>query len=175
MAGERAFADYAMMAPGKETQDFWIWRAGRGSFAGAAEDGRLTPEGREGDGPGPFEQPNSARAVGEEVGAFSQGDSPLQAPSPQPGATAPGSLLVTQGPGRLEVQAASHWEQGRWTLTLSRPLTGSEAEDATFRAGGEYRFGLAVLDGVSLDHNAARAPVRLYLVPTAEAAGGGGE
>lgn len=165
MAGPRAIADYRMAAPaGEPPLDFWIWRPGRGTPEGLAEDGRLGPGGWEGDGPGELFGPNSVRAISGKPDAFGPGDRPWEAPPPEPGARAPGHRLVISAPGRLEVQAAAHRRRGTWVLTLSRGFTGSDPGDVRFAPGTEAVFGLAVLDGVDKDHVAVPVPIRLVLV-----------
>jgi len=165
MAGPRAFADYRMATPqGGGPLDFWVWRAGRGGRAGTVEDGRLTAKGREGDAPGELFEPNSARARAEVGDVFGSGDRPWDAPAPEPGARAPGFLVVDPSPGRGEVEAQVARGRGTWRLTLSRRLLGQDSEDVRFEPGGEVAFGLAILDGVEKDHTAVPAPIRLILV-----------
>jgi hypothetical protein len=164
MAEPRAFAEYAMVAPeGSAPLDLWVWRAGRGRVGGVAEDAHLGPKGREGDSPGDFDAPNStnARSGGR---PYQAGDTPIQAPVPEPGATAPGRVLLPSAPGRTEVASWSHRAEGRWAVVLSRTLRGRDAGDVEFIPGREYRFGLSTLDGVVKDHNAVAGPVRLVLV-----------
>jgi hypothetical protein len=165
MAGPRAIADYRMAAPaGEPPLDFWIWRPGRGTPEGLAEDGRLGPGGWEGDGPGELFGPNSVRAMAGKPDAFGLGDRPWEAPPPEPGARAPGHRLVNVDPGRLEVQAEAYRRRGAWVLTLSRAFTGSDPGDVRVAPGQEAVFGLAVLDGVEKDHVAVPVPIRLVLV-----------
>lgn len=171
MAGKRAFADYVMAAPGETPLDFWIWRAGRETLEGVAEDAVLTPQGKNGDGvagapeASPFERSNSLRLREGKTGVFAEGDAPARAPAPEPGLLVPGFELADRSPGRNEIDAAARHERGGWTVTLSRALAGKDPGDAAFRPGEETLFGLAVLDGVALDHNAAGVPVRLLLAP----------
>jgi len=56
-------------------------------------------------------------------------------------------------------------------VTLGRDLVPVDAGDLVFREGGEYRFGLALLDGVEKDHLAVPVPVRLVLVKRSSLAG----
>ncbi len=166
MAGDRGFADYMMRTPDQARLDFWIWRAGRGDGikAGGVEDGYLGPEGKEGDTPGEFEKPNSTLAAQEGCELFGEGDQPLVAPEGGPGMTAPGYLIVDDSAGRNEVDAVASHTDGQWVLTLSRDLTPLDLGDVVFTAGVEYQFGLALLDGVALDHNAVNMPVTLVVV-----------
>lgn len=167
MAEPRAFAEYAMAAPtGSLPLDLWVWRAGRGPRGGAAEDARLGPEGRDGDGPGDFDAPNSAeaRAGGQ---PFQAGDAPLETPPPGPGATAPGRVLLPSPPGRTEVSATLSRSEGRWAVVLSRRLRGLDADDVSFAPGHDQWLGISTLDGVAKDHNAVADPIRLVLVDRA--------
>lgn len=167
MAEPRAFAEYAMVAPaGGPALDLWVWRAGRGPAGGAAEDAHLGPDGRQGDGPGDFDAPNSvaARAGGP---PFQVGDAPLEAPAPGPGAAAPGRRLLPAPPGRTEVGSSSSRAEGRWVVVLWRSLRGLDAGDVAFAPGREQWLGLSTLDGVVKDHNAVSAPIRLVLVDRA--------
>jgi len=164
MAEPRAFAEYAMASPeGSRPLDLWVWRAGRGRVTGAAEDAHLGPKGREGDSPGDFDAPNSVNARSGSR-PFQAGDAPVQAPAAEPGATAPGRVLLSSSPGRTEVEAKSHRTDGRWVVVLSRALRGLDADDVALLPGREVRFGLSTLDGVARDHNAVAGPVRLLLV-----------
>lgn len=188
MAGKRAFADYAMETREGSSLDFWVWRAGRGTPAGAAEDAFLSPAGRIGDGqpavassgtlrsggPGSFDRPNSLLWREGREGMFGETDAPLEAPVPEPGAVAVGQVLADSSPGRNEVAGSGVHDSGGWTVTLSRAFTGSDAGDGTFRPGLDYVFGLAVRDGVALDHNAVAVPVRLRLVTLEEMRRNGG-
>ena len=47
---------------------------------------------------------------------------------------------------------------------MIRSLKGLDRGDVEFEPGGEYQFGLALLDSVALDHNAVARPIRLKLV-----------
>ncbi len=166
VAGNRAFADYRMAAPaGADDQDLWVWRAGRGEVGGAAEDARLTADGRQGDGPGELYEANSVHAPGGQHLPFGPGDAPREAPAPEPGARAPGyRRLDSAPPGRLEVAARAERGRGTWRVTLSRARTGTDPEDLRFGPGQEVAFGLALLDGVNRDHLAVPDPVYLVLV-----------
>jgi hypothetical protein len=164
MAGVRGFADFRMATKPKEALDFWIWRSGRARDGGFAEDALLTDQGRVGKAATELFAPNSLREWDKTAPPFSEGDTPRQAPDPEPGATAPGYLLTGSTAGRTQVDAVGRHERGVWEVTLSRPLKGVDATDATFAPGQETRFGLALLDGVAKDHNAVNTPVHLLLV-----------
>lgn len=167
--GGRAFADYAMAADGAEN-DFWIWRAGRGGVSGSVEDGRLTQEGKMPDGNVEYEIPNSmAASKGKDApGVFGEEDGPKI-----PGENfTPGYLIAAADPGTLEVTGEATRRDGVWTLTLSRGLKGLDPGDVTFVPGGEYSFGMAVLDGVAKDHNAVSKGITIKLVKPGEVAGG---
>ena len=171
MAGKRAFADYRMAAPDGTEMDFWVWRAGRGRPGGMAEDASLDSRGRSGDAPGELYVSNSLRSYLGQPDAFGAGDAPWKAVDPEPGARAPAFLPNEPTPGWIEVEAMGARGRGAWRVTLSRDLTPVDAGDLIFQEGGEYRFGLAVLDGVQRDHLAVPMPVRLVLVKRSSLAG----
>ena len=167
--GARAFGDFQMSAGEGRKLDFWIWKAGRGGPGGAVEVARLTAEGRKSMGPEDFETPNSVLAASKGLSgladqAFGENDAPLKTPETGDERTAPGYLVTASEPSRTEVSANATHENGAWTLTVSRRLTGMDPDDVKFVAGGEYSFGLAVIDGVARDHNAVSAPVVIRLV-----------
>ncbi len=177
MAGPRGFADYAMAAPAEWGElDLWVWKAGRKGAGGAAEDARIAGNGRAGDGEGDLFLPNSTRARSGEGDAFRAGDGPVWTPAPEPDAWAP-AFLVREHPeaGRTEVAAEGRWESGRWTVTFRRALAGRDAGDVVLRPGQDVTFGLALLDGVSLDHNAVPETLRLRVVARDELSGAVGD
>ncbi len=156
-AGPMAFVDYRMATPPAwGTLDLWVWKAGWGRVAGAADDMGLGPAGRQPDRPGERFPPNLAE---------DGGGGPLRVPRAEPGAEAPAFLDRGAQPGRDEVRAQGRWDGGRWEVTFSRALRGRDPGDVVLEPGGLYRVGLAFLDGVSEDHNAVPDPVRLWLVP----------
>lgn len=176
MAGaKKSSAEFSMVAPEGSAADFWIWRSGRARPGGMAEDATLTPKGKAADGlsKDPLFIPNSNRAKKGLPEAFYPGDLPIAFPIPEPRASAMGYILAEDAPGRTEVDARGEYSSGRWVLTLARPLKTSSPEDVTFAPGGEYQFGLAILDGVALDHNATRKPLHLTLVTQSPESGTG--
>ena len=173
MAGDRALADYAMsVGPGEPPLDFWVWRAGYGTLAGIAVDAALSDRGRSDDGGEPVTsfRPNSVFATSGGAQSFGDGDGPLEAPRPSPGGQVAGYLTGVLPAGRSEVSAVAERTAAGWTLTLSRPLSGADPGDLEFVPGGEYVFGLSILDAVDRDHLVVPEPIRLRLVPV-----GGGE
>mgnify|MGYP001449181201 CR=1 FL=1 len=167
MAGEmKATADFAMETQTNTVKDFWIWRSGRGAPGGMAEDATLSERGRVSDTGDTWElfTPNSKKAESGQENTFSEGDAPIKHPHESIDAVAPGELLADGSYDRLEVSATGKYLEGRWVVTISRSLTPVGKGDVTFSPGGEYFFGVAVLDGVGNDHNAGRIPLRLKLV-----------
>ncbi|PLX43950.1 MAG: hypothetical protein C0609_06695 [Deltaproteobacteria bacterium] len=167
MAGEmKATADFAMETSEGTLKDFWIWRSGRGGSGGMAEDATLSERGRVSDTGEERElfTPNSRNAAEGDKEIFTDGDVPIKHPEEKLNASAPGELLADESYDRLEVSANGEYREGRWVVTLSRPLAPAGSADVTFYAGGEYFFGVAVIDGVGTDHNAGRFPLRLKLV-----------
>ncbi len=175
LAGRQGFSDYAMAASEAGVLDLWVWKAGWGGPAGAADDGRLTPRGREPDAPGERFVENASRARSGGSGVFGPEDAPLEAPPPDPAAWAPGFVERPAPAGRTEVVGRGRWRDGWWEVVLSRPLRGQDPEDVRFDPGREVLVGVALLDGVARDHNAVSAPVRLELVPAGDLAGREGE
>jgi len=156
MAGPRAFADYQMATPeGWGRLDLWEWKAGWGSLDGAADDLFLGPGGREPDVPGERFVENLVRDAG----------GPMEAPAPEPGAQAPAFVDRAPPSGRTEVEATGRWTAGRWSVTFSRALRGTDPGDVVLEPGDVYPVGIALLDGVNEDHNAVAEPVRIWLVP----------
>ncbi len=194
MAGDRGLADYRMRAPktskggadktggSAAPLDFWIWRAGRAQAAGSVEDAALTTGGKVGDGPHgaeSFGRYNSKRVKNADNASaaftapagqrpFGEWDEPLFTSfSGSDSSTLPGILIADKTPDRNEVEGVGVYRDGRWTLTMKRKLTPLTGEDVTFRPGGQYLLGLALIDGVALDHNAVPAPTKLILVDKA--------
>ncbi len=156
MAGVRAFADYRMSTPEAWGRlDLWEWKAGWGGLAGVADDLSLGPEGRGPDVPGERFMENRAPDA----------DGPLLAPDPEPGAEAPAFVDRASPSGRTEVEAEGRWVAGRWIVTFSRDLRGTDPGDVVLEPGAVYPVGIALLDGVSEDHTAVAEPVRIWLVP----------
>lgn len=167
MAGDRALADYTMsVGPEAEPLDFWIWRAGFGTVAGVAVDAVLSELGRLDDGGEPTAsfRPNSVRATSGVGPAFADGDRPVEAPRPVPGAQVAGYLAGALPAGRSEVTAEAEWNQAGWVVTLSRVLSGADPGDVAFVPGGDYVFGLSIMDAVDVDHLVVPEPIRLRLV-----------
>lgn len=176
-AGGVSVGEFAMASRGREEYDFWVWKTGRTGQPTEVEDGKLGPEGRTGDGPDEFEIPNSALAAmgGAASGGaqpFGGNDAPLKTPGGEPGDRADAFFVRADQPSRTEIEGRASRGDGVWTLTLKRPLAGLSPEDVKFEPGGEYSFGLAVLDGVARDHNAALKPVRMKLVGPGEVGAG---
>ncbi|HSH69884.1 MAG TPA: ethylbenzene dehydrogenase-related protein [Deferrisomatales bacterium] len=167
MAGQRAMADYAMaVEQGPPPLDFWVWRAGYGSTEGMAVDAVLGADGRRDDGGDPEESffPNSVQAASGGSHPFGEGDRPVTAPDPAPGAQAPGFSAARLPAARTELTAQPLRTARGWSLTLSRPLAASEAGDVGFAPGGEYPFGLSILDAVDRDHLVVPETIHLRLV-----------
>ncbi len=169
LAGRQGVSDYTMAtAAGDGSLDLWVWKAGWGGPAGAADDRRLTPQGWEPDSPGERFVPNSSRARSNGVGVFGPEDAPLETPTAQPEARAPGFVERPAPDGRTEVVGRGRWRDGWWEVVLSRPLRGRDPEDVRFEPGGEVTVGVALLDGVARDHNAVPVAVRMELVPAGD-------
>lgn len=168
-AGGVSLGEFAMASRGREDYDFWVWKTGRTGAATEVEDGRLTPSGRLGDGEGDFETPNSAlAAMGSNAPAgalpFGEGDAPLKTDETGNGAWATAFTVAGREPSRMEVTGTAERGDGVWKLTIKRGLTALSPEDVKFEPGGEYSFGIAVLDGVAKDHNASSRAVTMKLV-----------
>jgi len=128
------------------------------------DDGRLGPDGRQGDRPGELFEPNSLRARRGQADVFGAGDRPWEAPAPEPGAFAAAYRVAGAAQDRLEVDGRGERLRGRWRLTISRALRGLAADDVVLEPGRTYAIGLALLDGVEKDHMAVPEPIRLVLV-----------
>lgn len=172
-AGDKAFGDFRMASAKGGGHDFWVWRPGRGEPLGAVEDAYLGEEGKKSDAEGPFEEVNSVYALKREplpphANPFGEGDSPSFPPADQHRSAMPGYRVAAAAPGALEVSGSAQYRDGQWTLTLERGLKGLDPGDVSFAPGGEYLFGLALMDGVVQDHNAAARPIKLKLLETTD-------
>jgi len=129
-------------------------------------DAALSELGRADDGGEPVAsfRPNSVRATSGVGQPFADGDRPLEAPRPAPGAQVAGYLAGAWPAGRREVTATAEWTKAGWVLTLSRPLSGADPGDVEFVPGGDYVFGLSIMDAVDVDHLVVPEPIRLRLV-----------
>lgn len=152
--------------------DLWHWRANRGAPLGFADD-QLVGELRDGD-PGRsawssnwdgerklpkfmFDPARSGRAAldWEDVlsGSFAvpphlhaETMLPFDENHPwQEGDTLPRRVLRVPDGSRADIRADSAWQDGFWTVTLSRAMdTGRPLEDKQFHDGGSYSVAIAV-------------------------------
>ena len=156
--------------------DLWNWKAARTAAHGFADDRYLDLEGMHGDTPGElFTENSKAHLSGQEnVRPFAEGDSPVydyeRLPADEgfraPGSLAPGYLVKRPVGGRADVQAITHYESGRWIVTLRRALRTGDPRDVVFVPGDEMgvAFGLALMDHSRYEHYASNTIERLVLL-----------
>jgi hypothetical protein len=164
------------MAQENSWLDLWNWKAARTAALGFADDRYLDIEGMHGDTPGElFTENSKASLTGQDgVRPFGDGDGPIydaeRLPADEgfrpPGSVAPGYLVKRPVGGRADVLAVSHYEQGRWFVTLRRALQTGDPHDVVFVPGDEMgvAFGLALMDHSQYEHYASNTVERLVLL-----------
>jgi hypothetical protein len=156
--------------------DLWNWKAARTAALGFADDRYLDAEGMHGDTPGELFTENSKAGLAgrDDIRPFGESDGPVydseRLPADEgfrpPGSRAPGYLLKRPVGGRADVLAVSHYEQGRWIVTLRRALHTGNPHDVVFVPGDErgVAFGLALMDHSQFEHYASNTVERLVLI-----------
>ena len=160
---------YFAVSSSKEKADMWHWKAVRSNPVGYAEDGYVTfnasqkPEkGRKRDaGSGTKAKSNRTKDKSK----------PSHMQDPSKSASIPGTLLVAQAveiknnsifkegdelPGYMlhtewkdsfaDVKTKGVWQNGKWTLVMSRKLNTEYDDDVKFNTRKKYPFSLAVFD-----------------------------
>ena len=174
---------YYAVSSHKEKADMWHWKAVRSNPVGFTEDGFVTTnpqkkpeEGRKRDaGSG---KAKSNRTKDKTKPAYMQ--DPAKSPS------IPGSLLVNEAvqiqdytafkdgdeiPGYMlnrswtgsfaDVRTKGTWENGKWTVMMSRKLKTGYGDDLQFNTRKKYPFALAVFDNAH-EHNSYNSePLKL--------------
>lgn len=164
--------------------DLWHWKAERTGRYGFVDDRYLDDKGMHGDIPGELFRPNSI-AAGSDRELFVPPDQPLLDAEGKPadagfhpnGALAPGYVTERPVGGRADIAATSHYQDGRWVVTLHRRLSTGDPHDIVFIPGDEAgaAFGLSLMDSTLYEHFASTVEERLVLLPRSAAAATGGE
>jgi hypothetical protein len=175
---------YFAVSSAKEKADMWHWKSVRSNPVGYAEDGYVAfnatkePEkGRKRDA-GSGTKAKSNRTKDKSKPAYMQ--------NPSTSASIPGTLLVSQAvdikdygifkegdeiPGYMlntpwkdsfaDVKAKGVWQNGKWTVVMSRKLETGYDDDTQFNTRKKYPFSLAVFDN-SGEHDSYNAePLKL--------------
>jgi hypothetical protein len=175
---------YYAVTKSKEKADMWHWKALRSNPVGYTEDGYVTTnptqkpeEGRKRDA-GNGTKAKSNRTKDKSKPAYMQ--------DPSKPASIPDSLLVSQAveikdhsifkegdeiPGYMlftdwkdsfaDVLTQGVWQDGRWTVMMSRKLDTGYDDDLQFNTRKRYPFGMAVFDNAH-EHNSYNSePLKL--------------
>jgi hypothetical protein len=175
---------YYAVSSAKEKADMWHWKSVRSNPVGYAEDGYVAfnatkePEKGRKRGAGSGTKAKSNRTKDKSKPAYMQ--------NPSTSASIPGTLLVSQAvdikdygifkegdeiPGYMlntpwkdsfaDVKAKGVWQNGKWTVVLSRKLETGYDDDTQFNTRKKYPFSLAVFDN-SGEHDSYNAePLKL--------------
>ena len=175
---------YYAVSSQKEKADMWHWKSVRSNPVGYAEDGYVAfnatkePEKVRKRDAGSGSKAKSNRTKDKSGPAYMQ--------DPSKSASIPGTLLVSQAveikdlagfkdgdeiPGYMlntgwkdsfaDVKAKGVWQNGKWTVVMSRKLETGNDDDAQFNTRKRYPFSLAVFDN-SGEHDSYNAePLKL--------------
>ncbi|MEX2188356.1 MAG: ethylbenzene dehydrogenase-related protein [Pirellulales bacterium] len=141
------------MGAAKNTLDVWQWRAGMGEDRDA--DSQLddypfdTPTYRDLAGGQPLPDFIAARAAGNPMTDADRAAWSLAAKGP-------GSLTFLPRPSQL-VTASAKWKDGRWTVTMARPLAVPPDAGLALAAGKRYSAAFALWDGAARDRAGQKA------------------
>jgi len=171
-----------------ERGDLWHWQAARSASYHYADDAWLTVAGRP---TGSYRETGRVKDAGEGGDVRNQTEDEskpkyMQDPTRKP--SAPGFLLFEEAVAitdysifkagevipyrlprkpsgsRFDVKAMSHYEEGAWTVMLSRKLNTGHDDDVVFDPRKSYSFAMAVFDNSGEDHSKATQPLVLKFV-----------
>ncbi len=175
---------YYAVAKSKEKAEMWHWKAVRSNPVGYTEDGYVTTN------PTKKPEQGRKRDAGNETKAKSNRTKDKSKPAymqdPSKSASIPDSLLVSESveikdssifkegdeiPGYMlftdwkgsfaDVITQGVWQDGRWTVMMSRKLDTGYDDDLQFNTRKRYPFGLAVFDNAH-EHNSYNSePLKL--------------
>jgi hypothetical protein len=175
---------YFAVSSAKEKADMWHWKAVRSNPVGFTEDGYVVfnatkePEkGRKRDA-GSGTKAKSNRTKDKSKPAYMQ--------DPSKTVSIPGTLLVSQAveikdyanfkegdeiPGYMlntawkdsfaDVKAKGVWQNGKWTVVMSRKLNTGYDDDTQFNTRKKYPFSLAVFDNSGGENSYNAEPLKL--------------
>ena len=174
---------YAVSAQ-KEKADLWHWKSVRSNPVGFTEDGYVIAN------PSKEPEKGRKRDAGSETKAKSnrtkdkKGPAYMQDPAKAP--SIPGSLLVDEAveiknssifkegdelPGYMlqpnwinsfgDIKTIGVWENGKWTVMMSRKIQTGNDDDVQFNTRKKYPFALAVFDNSGGEHSYDSDPLKL--------------
>jgi hypothetical protein len=161
-----------------KTADLWHWKAARGGQHGWSDDQNFNgePEGRVDDG---GTSAYSTNADGEAPKWVWKEDADMDGPfnaetarevpegfKPPEGYRVPSVLLRDPEGSRADVEAASKYEDGWWTVVLKRKLDTGRPDDTSFKVGESRHIAVAVFNNTGAKtgkEHAKSGPVKLAL------------
>jgi len=177
---------YYAVSSAKEKADMWHWKAVRSNPVGYAEDGYVAFNATKEPEKGRKRDAGSGTKAKDNRTKDKSGPAYMQDPSKS--ASIPGTLLVAQAveiknhtgfkfkdgdeiPGYMlqtswkdsfaDVKAKGAWQNGKWTVMMSRKLNTGYDDDTQFNTRKKYPFSLAVFDN-SGEHDSYNAePLKL--------------
>ena len=175
---------YYAVSSAKEKADMWHWKAVRSNPVGYAEDGYVAFNATKEPEKGRKRDAGSGTKAKNNRTKDKSGPAYMQDPSKS--ASIPGTLLVAQAveiknhtgfkdgdeiPGYMlqtswkdsfaDVKAKGAWQNGKWTVMMSRKLNTGYDDDTQFNTRKKYPFSLAVFDN-SGEHDSYNAePLKL--------------
>jgi hypothetical protein len=174
---------YYAVSSSKEKADMWHWKSVRSNPVGYTEDGFVTTnpskkpeEGRKRDagsgkakdnrtkdksGPAFMQNPSRTASVADAL-LVSEAVEITAGTSFQDGQEIPGYMLNTEWEGSFaDVKTKGVWENGKWTLVMSRKLDTGHDDDTPFNTRKKYPFAVAVFDNAH-EHNSYNSePLKL--------------
>ena len=174
---------FATSSP-REKADLWHWKAVRSNPVGYTEDGYVIAN------PSKEPEKGRKRDAGSETKAKSNRtkdkSKPAHMQNPSKAPSIPGSLLVSEAvkitanskikegdeiPGYMlnkvwkgsfaDVKTKGVWQNGKWTVMMSRKLQTGNDDDVQFNTRKTYPFGIAVFDNAH-EHNSYNSePLKL--------------
>ena len=174
---------YYAVSASKEKADMWHWKSVRSNPVGYTEDGFVTTnpskkpeEGRKRDdgagkaksnqtkdksGPAFMRDPSRPASV-EDALLVSEAVEIKADTVFQDGQEIPGYMLYTEWKGSFaDVKTKGVWENGKWTLVMSRKLDTGYDDDLQFNTRKKYPFAVAVFDNAH-EHNSYNSePLKL--------------
>ena len=174
---------YYAVSSAKEKADMWHWKSVRSNPVGYTEDGFVTTnpskkpeEGRKRDdgagkaksnrtkdksGPAYMQDPSRPASV-EDALLVSEAVEIEAGTVFQDAQEIPGYMLNTQWKGSFaDVKTKGVWENGKWTLVMSRKLDTGYDDDLQFNTRKQYPFAVAVFDNAH-EHNSYNSePLKL--------------
>lgn len=175
---------YYAVSSSKEKADMWHWKAVRSNPVGFAEDGFVTTnpskkpeEGRKRDasndtkaksnrtkdksGPAYMQDPSKPASIPDSL-LVAQAVEIKSNPGFKDGDEIPGYMLYTDWKGSFaDVKTKGVWQNGKWTVMMSRKLETGYDDDVQFNTRKKYPFALAVFDNAH-EHNSYNSePLKL--------------